>query len=594
MSDGEANRVYVDLAVGLIERITSPAIKSAKAGHKKISDELSVIFRTSLKPYLIHQAEVLSKIKILINPREPVEIEKVFEPPSLSINTKKVRYPKNKGITFDDFTGLVKEKSRLIITAIAGSGKSVMIKYLFLQMIKNSTFVPVFVELRHLNDLTEVNLETLLSAQILAYAKEFNVEQLRAALRSGKICLLFDGFDELNPELRSKVKKQIDLITSQFPLTPIVMSSRPDEAFLSWSEYTEYYVHPFNKDEAISLIEKMPFDKAVKSKFLKRVKSDLFSTHQDFLSNPLLTSMMLLTFESSYDIPSKRHIFYQRAFQALIEKHDASKGYKRQFKSSVQQDEFETVFSAFCIYSFLEGEYSFTEESAVEYARMAFELVGLEDQSKEFSEDLVKCVCMLVQDGDRFSFIHRSFQEYFAACFVVYHADEKLFSIMKRLVEGARVPMQPAYMAHEINKDLVEFNYVLPRLSQIHAEISDIPEGKNSHLIYNRIVRDNSGEKGAARYLWELDVDLNYKSYQPLIVYLMRISRNTPEVDISIPKNWHLSISVSTEPKPNNAANVRKVLRSLIDNIFLFEQVIGDRRSRKLDLMTLLGGGGKR
>ncbi|MCX8955719.1 hypothetical protein OU790_20075, partial [Ruegeria sp. NA] len=68
--------------------------------------------------------------------------------------------------------------------------------------------------------------------------------------------------------------------------------------------------------------------------FLADLEGGVFEKNKDFLSNPLLSAMMLLTYDSFGEIPEKRDIFYAKCFDVLARVHDASKGrYKRQLFS---------------------------------------------------------------------------------------------------------------------------------------------------------------------------------------------------------------------------------------------------------------------
>ena len=60
-------------------------------------------------------------------------------------------------------------------------------------------------------------------------------------------------------------------------------------------------------------------------KFIDNVKKHLYDKHKSFLSNPLLTTMMLLTFDQFAEIPEKMFLFYEQAFDTLFLKHDATK-----------------------------------------------------------------------------------------------------------------------------------------------------------------------------------------------------------------------------------------------------------------------------
>ncbi len=66
---------------------------------------------------------------------------------------------------------------------------------------------------------------------------------------------------------------------------------------------------PLSKEKSIKLIEKLPYyDEEVKSRFLKTLDKS-YTKSKRFCSNPLLLTLMLLTFEEFAEIPDRMHVF---------------------------------------------------------------------------------------------------------------------------------------------------------------------------------------------------------------------------------------------------------------------------------------------
>ena len=85
-------------------------------------------------------------------------------------------------------------------------------------------------------------------------------------------------------------------------------------------------VQPLDLASAVELVRKLPFDDPVKERFVADLHGGLFKSHESFLSNPLLLSIMLLTYSDIAHIPTKLSIFYTQAYESLFQKHDALKG----------------------------------------------------------------------------------------------------------------------------------------------------------------------------------------------------------------------------------------------------------------------------
>lgn len=482
----DPNTATSQIAANLIESAVTKTFRAAKNASARELDKIQVDLKLGFKKYIKRNIESNSKVKTLIESTTPIDIEAAFVSPELAIRNTEKRFPNiDTSATADEFLDIISPHGKYIITAIAGAGKSMFMKYIyFREATVNKRYIPILVELRHLNELSTPNLFTYIYAQISSINDKFTPEQLDHGLRTGAFMILFDAFDEIRGGLRYDVSRQILDFSYKYDECPIVVSSRPDEQFVSWNEFTEYRILPFSTEKAIELITKINFEEKTKAKFIDLIKKDIHKTHKEFLSNPLLASMMLLTFESAYDIPKKEHVFYQRAFVALIEKHDAAKGYKRQLETGLTQDVIEDVFSAFCIYSYLNVKLSFDEQEVRQNAEFAFKLLSMQGEGQSLFKDLVKSFCLLVRDGDEYSFIHRSFQEYFAALYIARKDPAGANLIVDKLLDEHEFPRRALEFLPQINVELFERHIILPRLEKFLKRIKELEDsGHNAPVL---------------------------------------------------------------------------------------------------------------
>ena len=128
----------------------------------------------------------------------------------------------------------------------------------------------------------------------------------------------------------------------------------------------------------------------------------------------------------------KMHIFYREAYQALSQKHDASKGaYKRTLKTGISADRFSDYFAEFCARSYRDEKFEFTELEFEKYFK------DLNEKKKDmaissyqdFLDDLTGSMCLMYYESGRYHFTHRSFQEYFCALYFSKQKDKHLFNI---------------------------------------------------------------------------------------------------------------------------------------------------------------------
>lgn len=179
-------------------------------------------------------------------------------------------------------------------------------------------------------------------------------------------------------------------------------------------EFEIFSVSPLELPNVKELIEKIPFDRKVKKKFQATLKEDFYIQHKSFLSSPLLAVMMLMTFNENAVIPSKLTEFYKSAFQTLLTWHDATKdSFERERALSV--DDFRRVFSTFCLITYYDQAFEFDEELFRRYIRKALDYHQINVPLDDVKNDMCESANLLQKDGLKYIFVHRSFQEYFAA-----------------------------------------------------------------------------------------------------------------------------------------------------------------------------------
>ncbi len=173
------------------------------------------------------------------------------------------------------------------------------------------------------------------------------------------------------------------------------------------------------QESVIELLDKLDYDAGVKKRFIKKINGGLYESHQSFLSTPLLAILMLLIFEQNANIPDKMHLFYGKAFETLFHKHDAFKEqYDRARRSNLQIDEFEKVFSVFCLRTYVKQKFEFSTSELTKAVRESIKFERHETNPQDFMFDIEESVCLIMKEGASYFFIHRSFQEYFTALFL--------------------------------------------------------------------------------------------------------------------------------------------------------------------------------
>lgn len=249
------------------------------------------------------------------------------------------------------------------------------------------------------------------------------------------------------------------------------ISTRPEDIFGGIDEFLILNTVPLDKNKAVGLVGKLPFDGSIKSKFIENLKSGLFEQHSTFLSNPLLLSIMLLTYGENAEIPSKLSIFYNQAYEALFQRHDANKGgYKRNRLTSLDIQDFSKVFSLFSLQTYEKRIFKMPRTDCLKYIDKSKASLGMEFNSEDYLNDLLSAACLLIEDGLEISYSHRSFQEYFVALHILSSPPELQGRLVNRYWKNS-LSDNVVNLLVEISPELIERVFIVPKLEELFKKI---------------------------------------------------------------------------------------------------------------------------
>lgn len=261
---------------------------------------------------------------------------------------------------------LIRDGKSVILIGEGGGGKSMFMRYLWISyFIKSDGKIPFFIELRNLNNFTHNNIKDFIFHSIIQSGSSITQSDFNDALREGEFILFLDGFDEINYEQRDKFQAMILSLRDANAKLTIVLTSRADERFGGWERFIQARVLPLKRVESRLLIERSDYNSDFKRKFLAKF-DEIYTHSQDFLSNPLLAYMMLVTFSYNPDIPNKMFQFYEQAFEALYYRHDLTKNYTRKFYCKIDKYQFIRLTAYFCLKTYFDEKFEFTKIDLIE------------------------------------------------------------------------------------------------------------------------------------------------------------------------------------------------------------------------------------
>ncbi|MEW8437710.1 MAG: NACHT domain-containing protein [Candidatus Thiodiazotropha taylori] len=305
----------------------------------------------------------------------------------------------------------------------AGSGKSMLVKHLFLREIKKGKRVPIIVELRHLNQ-SNRGLRARAFVEIFGEGTIAEREIFERMLKKGAFVFFLDGYDELARDETNVFSKEIVDFISNNGENKFLVTSRPYAGAAHLNPFLPVSIAKLSKEdgEIEEFVDCQLRDEDELSHEIKKsIKNNTLDYVDNFFANPLLLSLFILTYQSNSTIPKKRSQFYRRVLNALFSEHDSKTkiGWSRTQRSGLSQDEYEEILQIFSALSYLENKFSFHREDVVDFFKSVRDKASIPKVNpSDFIYDMMVSTSIWVEDSGNYSFSHRSIQEYFCAAFI--------------------------------------------------------------------------------------------------------------------------------------------------------------------------------
>ncbi|RJE70429.1 NACHT domain-containing NTPase [Reichenbachiella sp. MSK19-1] len=502
--------------------ITLDSISNLTSGW---DSKLKSKFRGSFKTYTEETCKHCSVVHNLINKNSPSNLSDIYVEPPFYFYTDKKEY-----FSFNTFNPFEKHNN-ILIKGTAGLGKSTLCKHLYLHFVKKKEGIPLFIELKHINN-TKLTLWEFILNELKLTGVNINSEHIIDLFKSGKFILILDGFDEVDPEIRHRLELQLRELLKECRKLKIMISSRPDERLANWDNFRIIKLLPFTKDKSIELIQKIDFNEEIKTKFTGLIGTDdIYSKFKSFLSNPLLTTIMFITYdEFGYNtLSDKMNIFYERAFEALLVRHDSTKSqFHRKFSSNLNPYDIKVVAEAFSIQSYVDRAFAFSESQTVEYIKKSKRLTKLDFETEFMLTDLTRSICLLHMDGLNYTFTHRSFQEYLSAVFLSKLEHESRRTLLNNVLKNIETD-NVIELLFSINPQMVIREVAIPLFQEAVDEFSNL-QGKGKHT------------EALLRYYAEFKITKNpgynliFRNSNPRIKLLKLIAKQSKPIKILLPK----------------------------------------------------------
>lgn len=436
----EASKLVVPILVSpfvsaIMETRVKPMLNELFAKQKTDSQVLEHSWDGKFEEYLKRAYERQSYITTVVFQNQKKQLKDLYQPLTVTATQDKGTSREAFQITSfgDDF---IPAYERVLLTDAAGMGKSTLLRFLFLKCLEQNAGIPVFIELRRLSE--HESILDILYDELSPIEKDVDKDFILSLVSRGDFIFFLDGYDEVPTDQRTVVTRDIQDFVSKAHNNLFLLSSRPEQALAAFNDFQSFAINPLKKEEAYELISKYAEGRDIGDKLISKLEEPSSASIYEFLTNPLLVSLLFKSYEYKPTLPLKKPIFYRQVYDALFEAHDLTKGdsFIRPKHCKLDSDDFHRVMRALGFLMFRAEKLSDTKDPWLKYIADAKKVcAGLEFKVSDFFLDLTTTVPLIARDGSEYKWSHKSIQEYFAAQFVCLDTKGKQSDLLKRFSE---------------------------------------------------------------------------------------------------------------------------------------------------------------
>ncbi|WP_407285400.1 NACHT domain-containing protein [Streptomyces sp. BP-8] len=365
-------------------------------------------------------------------------------------------------VSRQNFAGMLEALDRTVILGDPGAGKSTVSQVLACQWCERHKGVAFLLKVRQIRfSRGGFNLvEEVERALRDIYQKPAPPGMVEELLLNGSALVIFDGLDEVPTTVRGReVSDVIEAASIAYPLSRFVVTSRRlgySSVRLDQELFCDYALRPFSDGQVKEYAGKWFVRRAGGRDATVDQLVENFMEHSrtihDLRQNPLMLAVICLLHAGYNEIPRSRPKIYKKCVELLLRTWDSHRG----IGDPVWDIEaFEVVLAEIAYHTLLTPEYQYgmtkgqvrdvavknlLEEAvpdrvtAVQLARRMIDLCR--GRAWMFTD-----VVGGIPGEERYSFTHQSFQEYFAAQYLVRHADspEKVGDEIARNIASGRL-----------------------------------------------------------------------------------------------------------------------------------------------------------
>lgn len=435
MADLEAKEIIAiasPLIKSVVDTFISPKLESFRKGAAIKIAKNAIPSASHFESYFTRTYQRVSIINTLVFNNSKKKLKDIYIPLTIAKNESISKVEKYKITCFPNT--IIENNNKLLIIDSAGMGKSTLMKIIFMDMIDKEIGIPILIELRRLKKGKTIIKEIL--EQLSAINKSFKEDLLLEFIHDGGFTFILDGYDEIPLSERDVVTADVQNFINKSRLNNFILTSRPESALSGFDEFLQFHIVPLKKPEAYELIRKYDNNGDTSKLLIKKLQESDMDSISEFLTNPLLVSLLYTAFDYKQVIPFKKHLFYRQVYDANFETHDLTKGesYMHDKHTNLDIDDFHRVLRGIGFSSLKAQKIEFSKDEILNIISESKNFCpGLEFTSSDFLKDILTTVPIFSQDGVYYRWAHKSLQEYFACQFIYLDAKEQQSKILEAI-----------------------------------------------------------------------------------------------------------------------------------------------------------------
>jgi len=415
----------ISVALGLLKKPIE-ALGAAATGEAK--DIIARIKAEQSLKRIYQKLNSTQKVKTIWNVERAITLSSFYYPAKIRTSSGQVQAISS----LDELPN-----NAVVLAGTVGQGKSILLRYLLGKEIRSGTRVPIFLELRRTPSL---GLEAYVKSTFDDLMETWgHPEIFDLFAKNGRISILMDGFDELDPDRMSAVTTEIEKLATKHPEVRIIVTARPHSGIENSPHFDVIPLAQLEEQDLPAFFQKiLPRDKELAQR-LSRAVTTPSSNVKSLASTPLLATLLTIVYRAHQKIPADFAEFYDELFQILLVRHDRAKpGYERKRRTKLSDREIQSGFEAFSYKSKSDGASSIARTRALELAAGSLAAQKLQADESHFLADIIKVTCLLQEDGGRIEYLHQSVQEFFAARYVQSRPEEIATRFYQQLIAQKR------------------------------------------------------------------------------------------------------------------------------------------------------------